>query len=165
MTRQFPFRTFLTIATVMILSTASSVAAQPLPPEGVKSKPEKELSDAEKEIRRAAEQLVNGFDLEILKDDKWTKVKRIEKPLLFFGDSTRGIDRGSLWAWGEKGRPVAVLELFQDTIRRQAWVCSFCKEFDDKEVFAGPRGGPLSGANKPYFNTRIYTKLDSDPMK
>ena len=48
--------------------------------------------------------LTPGF--EVLVGEKWTKVKRIEKPLLYYGDATRENDRGSVWAWGEKGRPV-----------------------------------------------------------
>jgi hypothetical protein len=108
------------IATLTIVSTAWPVAAQGPPPEGAKVKPEKQatLADEEKEARRASEQLVSGIDLEIQSNDKWTKVKRIEKPLLMFGDDTRGYNAGSLWAWGDKGRPVAVFELFYNSITK-----------------------------------------------
>jgi hypothetical protein len=75
--------------------------------------------------RREAEKIVGGIELEMLVNEKWVKVKRIEKPLLSFGDATRSHQRGSLWAWGDKGRPVAVLELFRDSDRKK-WVCSLC---------------------------------------
>ena len=91
MKRQNPFKAFLLIAVFLVGRTALSVAAQEPPPKDAKPKPEKEavLSDEEKETRLAAEQVVGGIELEIFNDDKWTKVKRIEKPLLFFSDATR----------------------------------------------------------------------------
>jgi hypothetical protein len=110
-----PFRALLMIAFLSVTSTALLAASQQPPPNGAKPNPDKELSDEEQGVRRAAEKLVGEIDVEIQSDDKWTKVKRIEKPLLFFGDDTRGHERGSLWAWGDKGRPIGVLELFQNT--------------------------------------------------
>jgi hypothetical protein len=111
---------------LLLASGASWGYPQNPPPDGKKDQPEKETpaTDAEKEIRREAEQVVGAIDLEAFGDDKWSKVKRIEKPLLLFGDSTRDHDRGSLWAWGEKGRPVALLELFQAHNDRTEWVFS-----------------------------------------
>ncbi len=114
MSREVPCKLVLIIA---IAALALPIASQEPPSKDADAKPEKEaaLSDAEKQARRASEQFVNTIELEQFSDDTWTKVKRIEKPLLFFGDDTRGHERGSLWAWGDKGRPVAVLELFQNT--------------------------------------------------
>ncbi len=120
MTRQVRFRISLSIATLWITSTALPVAAQEPPPKGADPKPEKQLSDEEKATRRAAEELVKTIDVEIQYDDKWTKVKRVEKPLLYFSDNTRDHERGSLWAWGDKGRPAAVLELFQN-VGKNRW--------------------------------------------
>jgi hypothetical protein len=45
-----------------------------------------------------------------LKDDK---IARIKQPLLTFGDLARKHENGTLWAWGEKGRPLAFVELFR----------------------------------------------------
>jgi hypothetical protein len=141
MTRQIHCKTFLMIATLAILSTAWPVAAR-APPEGAKPKPEKELSDAEKETRRASEEFVSGIDLEIFSDDKWTKVKRIEKPLLLFGDATRGYDQGSFWAWGDKGRPVTTLELFYQKIGNAGgW--QFCITNMSGGKVRASRGGEL----------------------
>ncbi len=123
------FRTLLMIATLSLASTALPAASQEPPPKGAKPNPDKEeaLSEDEKTTRRAAEQFVNTIELEMLSEYKWAKVKRIEKPLLYFSDDTRGHKRGSVWAWGEKGRPVAVLELFQDSGKQGTiWISSLC---------------------------------------
>jgi hypothetical protein len=83
-------------------------------------------ANADKQSRREAEQVVGGIDLEMLSDDQWTKVERIEKPLLYYSEPTRNNDRGGVWGWGPKGRPVALLELFQDTFNRTRWVFAVC---------------------------------------
>jgi hypothetical protein len=111
------FRTFLMIATLSILSAALSAAAQEPPAKDAKAKPEKEagLSEEVKATRLAEEKLVSRIEVETqTDDDKWTKVKRIEKPLLYFTEDTDIRWVGSLWAWGDQGRPVAVLELYQN---------------------------------------------------
>jgi hypothetical protein len=98
MNRQISCKTFLMMATLSVLSTALPVTSQEPPPKGAKPNPDKEeaLSGDEKATRRAAEQFVNTIELEMLSDDKWAKVKRIEKPLLYFSWSiiARGIALG-----------------------------------------------------------------------
>jgi hypothetical protein len=86
---------------------------------------------ADEDYRRDAEKLVSGIEVELLRGDTWVKIKRVEKPLLYFGDATRGHERGSVWVWGEKGRPVVVLELFRDE-GRKIWVCSLCNSSGGK---------------------------------
>src|SRR5713226_4131162 len=49
--------------------------------------------------RRAAEQLVDTIQIQVRTGDQWSKVKRLEQPLLLFTDDTRQNDRGSVWAW------------------------------------------------------------------
>src|SRR5205814_617015 len=49
--------------------------------------------NAEERIRRISEQLVGGIEMEIRSDNEWTKVERIEKPLLFYTEPTRSNDR------------------------------------------------------------------------
>jgi hypothetical protein len=116
-------------------------------PRGRSQEPPKEKAekaaepDADEIHRRAAEKAISGIDLEVLRDDQWTKVKRIEKPLLYYGDSTRENDRGSVWGWGEQGRPVAVLEIYQNTNARTRWVYTICNTSGGK-VRARRAGGP-----------------------
>ncbi len=92
-----------------------------------KDNPEKgKTSEADEQYRREAEKFVNSIDLEMMVGEKWVKVKRIEKALLYYGDPTRENDRGSMWAWGETGRPVAHVELFQNSNDREKWAFALC---------------------------------------
>jgi hypothetical protein len=121
---------------------AVSPALAQSPPGPAKEKAEKAVKpDTGSEIRRAAEQVVDGIEVEVLSDSQWSRVKRIQKPLLFYGDSTRDNDRGSLWAWGEKGRPVALIELFQNVNERKEWVYTVCNT-SGKRVRASRGGSP-----------------------
>jgi len=115
----------------LILTYLLVVAASAQPPKvPPASKQEKTVQESDlaidKEHRLEAEKLADGIEVEIFNEDKWSKVKRIEKPFLFYGDPTRNNDRGSLWGWGDRGRPVATLELFQDPSDRTKWVYAIC---------------------------------------
>lgn len=126
-TLQTVFKIPLGILAGLVLLTALAAA----PPAGItEEKNDKTVSDAEKnaneQVRREAERVVRQIDLEILKDDKWTKVPRIEDPLLYYSDPTRTNDRGSVWGWGQKGRPVAVLELYRGENLRTKWAFAIC---------------------------------------
>jgi hypothetical protein len=123
MTPRHAVNAFLLLAA---LSLASPVTAKEPPAKDDKPKPEKDISEEEMQARRAAEKLVNGIEVEVFRDDNWVKVNRIEKPLLFFTDDTRGHARGSLWAWGDKGRPVATFELYQNGKNFERWITDFC---------------------------------------
>jgi len=83
----------LMIAALLMASPAPA-DPQKEPPNAKKDKPEKGEPAVDDEYRREAEKLVGGIEVEIKDDDKWSKVKRIEKPLLFYGDPTRDNDRG-----------------------------------------------------------------------
>src|SRR5437588_4174539 len=74
------------------------------------------------EIRKAAERLVDSLELESLQGETWVKAKRIDRPLLLYTDDTRANDRGSVWGWGEKGRSLALFEIFQKVDDRTIWV-------------------------------------------
>ena len=121
--------------TAWALLAAGAASAAPAPEDPPKPTP------AEAVYRREAERLVGGIDLEVLRGDEWSKVKRVETPLLLFGDATRGHDRGSVWAWGETGRPAAVLELWQDSADRDRWYCSLVNTSGGK-VRAARAGTP-----------------------
>jgi hypothetical protein len=82
--------------------------------------------DAPAEVRKAAEQLVDSLEFESLRGEAWVKVKRIDRPLLFYTDPTRGDDRGFLFGWGDKGRPLAVVEMFQNVQNRASWAIDVC---------------------------------------
>jgi hypothetical protein len=123
------------VAGLMIAALPGGFAAPADPPN---KEPEKQ-PEPDEEYRRAAERVVSEIDLEIRTGDQWTKVKRIEKPLLYYGDATRENDRGSVWGWGDVGRPVALLELFQNANDRKNWVYTICNTSGGK--VRAKRGG------------------------
>src|SRR5690348_6261107 len=91
-----PFGVGLLVAAILVPSAAP--ADPPKAPD--------ETKKAEEEHRRAAEKVIGTIEVEIFVGEEWVKAKRVEKPLLYYGDPTRENDRGSVWAWGGKGRPV-----------------------------------------------------------
>jgi hypothetical protein len=143
---QPPVKAFWTIVALLIVSAALAGSQGPSS-EAEKDKrgPDKG-ADAGEPSRREAERVIRGIDLEILSDGKWTEVGRIEKPLLFYTDPTRENDQGSVWGWGRKGRPVALLELFHSTTERTKWVFAICNTSGGK-LRARRAGAPWWGAN------------------
>jgi hypothetical protein len=106
-------------------------------PAGVRA----QTPDAPADVRKAAEQLVDSIQLESLRGETWVKAKRIDRPLLFYTDPTRDDDSGFLWAWGDKGRPLAVAEMFQKTTNRFVWDIHIGNTSGGK-LRAGRRGAP-----------------------
>ena len=49
-------------------------------------------------------------------------IERIENPVLRYTEPVRGPTQGTVWLWGRKGRPVAVLEMIREA-GRQDWFC------------------------------------------
>jgi len=90
--------------------------------------------------------VVRQIDLEVLVNDQWSKVERIEKALLFYGDHTRNNDRGSVWGWGRNGRPLALLELWQSLTDRTRWYFAVCNTSGGK-LRASRAGAPWWGEN------------------
>ena len=131
-------RAALAAGVFLTASVSWPAAAAEDPPKADDAKP---ATAAEEVYRREALKLVGGIDLEVQRDGEWVKVKRLEKPLLLFGDATRGHDRGSVWAWGDTGRPAAVLELWQDSGDRDRWYCSLVNTSGGK-VRAARAGTP-----------------------
>jgi hypothetical protein len=130
------------IVALLIVSTAVGGSPQAPSSEAKRDKTEPAAgTKADEQARQEAEQVFRGIDLEILSDDKWTKVERIEKPLLFYSDPTRNDDRGSVWGWGPKGRPVALLELYQKLDDRTRWVFVICNTSGGK-LRANRTGSP-----------------------
>ena len=135
-------QTCLGMVVLLVVSTVLGSSLSEPPPETKKDKKEPGVEEkAVEQARREAEQMVRGIDLEILSDDKWTKVEQIEKPLLFYEEPTRNNDRGSVWGWGRKGRPVALLELFRGVNYRTMWTFAICNTSGGK-VRARRADGP-----------------------
>jgi hypothetical protein len=149
MTRQTlrpPVGTSLLIAALLLAAATLAGAPPGPPPEGAKKDKAEPGAGTEEETRRQAEQVVRGIEVEIFRDDKWTGVERIEKPLLFYVEPTRNNDRGSVWGWSQKGRPVALIELFQDPDNRTRWAFAICNT-SGRKLRASRAGAPWWGEN------------------
>jgi hypothetical protein len=132
--------TVLVVPFLLGSSTSLGWPQEPAPG-GSKDNADKD-ADKPSALRRAAEELVDTIDLEVLADGKWSKVKRLEKPLLLYTDDTRENDRGSIWAWCDKGRPLALFEMFQRVSDRTIWVVGICNT-SGRKTTGKPDGRPL----------------------
>lgn len=54
--------------------------------------------------------------------DTEEKIGIVEQPLLRHNDPARAHDKGTLWAWGTSGRPVAFAEVWQEVRGRVYWL-------------------------------------------
>jgi hypothetical protein len=135
---RIPFVAGLIVGAFLVVSAVSADPRQQ--PADDRAKAEKgNATEADEQYRRDAARLVDGIAVEVRVGDTWTKVGRVAKPLLYYGDATRENDRGSVWAWGEKGRPAALLELFQSTNDRTKWAFALCNTSGGK--LRASRGG------------------------
>lgn len=50
------------------------------------------------------------------------EIERVENPVLRYTEPVRGPTQGTVWLWGRKGRPVAVLEMIREA-GTQDWFC------------------------------------------
>lgn len=70
--------------------------------------------EAEREKRLAAMQhIADQFHVQVVEDGKPRDVPRLESPILRFNDPAREFHDATLWAWGDKGRPVCLLAIEQ----------------------------------------------------
>jgi hypothetical protein len=118
-------RPLLDVLTIGILVVSAALADLPQEsPQAKKSVPAKGTEvDADDDHHREVERMVSGIEVEALIGGEWIEIKRIEKPLLYHDDPTRAHTRGSLWGWGLTGRPVALLELWQNGPNKAYWNC------------------------------------------
>jgi len=110
----------------LLLISLAGVSAAALPPreppEEKKDKAGKEKEPTiDEEWRKEAEKVASLIELEQLVDENWVKIKRIERPLLYYSEPTESKDKGSVWAWGDKGRPVALVKLCHFVGVRSRW--------------------------------------------
>ncbi len=93
-------------------------------PEEVASTGEKASPAISARIKDAIAHIEN-IEITLANETPPQVLKACEHPLLAFGDPTRGNEAGTLWAWGNGGRPVAMMELFRlsdnDTVWISAW--------------------------------------------
>jgi hypothetical protein len=118
------FLILLAATTILVAATAPAPARHE-PPTAKQDDPQKANEpNVDEERHKEAEKVVSGIELEKLVDGNWTTVRRIEKPLLYYSEPTREHVTGSVWAWGEKGRPVALVKLCQQVGVQSRWKIS-----------------------------------------
>jgi len=97
------------------LLAATLVAAALSISEVLAQNPADEPDEREQTARlRMAEVHVGKIEMRLVAGGREV-VPRIERPLLLYGDSARDNADGTLWAWGTKGRPLALLETYEST--------------------------------------------------
>ena len=52
-------------------------------------------------------------------------LKVSEHPLLSFGDPARDNEAGTLWAWSDGGRPIAMMELYRPSDAEAVWISAW----------------------------------------
>jgi hypothetical protein len=125
MRQAFQNPSYLYLLLITLVGVSGGALSARETPEEKKDKAHKEKEpNVDEEWHKEAEKVVNGIELEKRVNENWVKVKRIEKPLLYYSEPTRNHDRGSVWAWGEKGRPVALVKLCQQVGVRSRWKIS-----------------------------------------
>jgi hypothetical protein len=94
------------------LSLASSLAlCLPLIAQEADDKAAKER--AREERLAAMRQIAERFTVQVTEEDKSRQVPLLEAPILRFNDPAREFHDATLWAWGDKGRPVCLLAIEQ----------------------------------------------------
>lgn len=60
------------------------------------------------------------FQIHYVESEK--EIEPVENPVMRYTEPVRGPTQGTMWVWGRKGRPAAVLEMIREA-GRQDWFC------------------------------------------
>lgn len=104
----------LTIVVCVTSFAASEVRAQ----DGTLPSKADSSSEAAEQIKVAR---ANTALFKIQDDETGENIERVENPVLRYAEQSRGNTRGTVWLWGRKGRPAAVLEMIRN--EGQDWFC------------------------------------------
>jgi len=81
-----------------------------------------DAADEAAATKQRARKLAEQFQVERRSGDEWIAAERVTDPVLSFGDATRNNSNGSVWLWGDKGRPVVVMEVYRMTDKPDDWL-------------------------------------------
>lgn len=107
MKTRFPFGWIIVL---LIAALSSSAAAQQAAPPA---------EDEGESLLALAKEHMGRFEMRRARGDE--EVKLYPRPLLTYGDSARSNKEGTLWAFGDTGRPLALLELYQGNETNTRW--------------------------------------------
>ncbi len=106
--------------TVWIVACVTSLMASGLrAQEGLPTSKQDSAAEAAEQLKIARENLKL---FRIQDAETGAEIERIENPVLRYTEPVRGPTHGTVWLWGRKGRPVAVLEMIREA-ERQDWFC------------------------------------------
>ncbi|HEV3340865.1 MAG TPA: hypothetical protein VG125_10930 [Pirellulales bacterium] len=90
-----------------------------------------------------------------LSDLEGQSIDIIEHPLLAYADPARVNSKGSVWAWGKTGRPLAFLELFRGDEKDTNWVQAVTLTSSRPVKLALPGGGVWQPAEVEFASRAI----------
>lgn len=102
----------LAAALVVVLSGAGSAQEKSKTDATEEADSSDDEAKASREAVKRAEVIVKSIDVQTFQDGAWVDQPMREKPLLILSDPTRFDARGTIWAWGDKGRPAMVNEIY-----------------------------------------------------
>src|SRR5436190_16023641 len=107
---------------------------------------ESDPKQADEEKARVASYLQHMQKCEAhLASDPEAQIEIVDHPVLTFGDSARSNQNGSVWVFGKKGRPAAIIELYKGSQATDRWVHAATLTGAERIVMKTP----LSGQWKP----------------
>ena len=112
---------FLTLTRFYLLIAVISFATAVRSDEN-KSPPEQLTKVPTSKALKIASDHVSVFRVHRSEEDELVPVEMVPHPLLTFGDATQGNEAGTLWAWGTKGRPVAIMEQYRPIENESNWI-------------------------------------------
>ncbi len=66
--------------------------------------------------------LLEPIEMQRLVGEIWVPAALTRQPILRFEELSRDNSTGSVWIWGEAGRPAAIIELYQPAQKPEDWV-------------------------------------------
>lgn len=111
------------ISILLVWLLAAEAPASPPSPSATAPKPGSKAEPTAAERIAVAERHVAEYRAELVSASAGVKtLERIERPLVTFGDPVRQNDNGTLWGWGQSGRPRFFVELYQTDSNRRQWI-------------------------------------------
>lgn len=123
---------------------------------------------AKAERLKLATEHIRGMEFRCVSGSKEEQVEVIDHPLLTYGDAARLNENGTLWAWGRRGRPLAIMEVYQGQNDNRRWVHAVTLTSADLIVATGQPGWrwtPKQPAISPQPVPKIETLAAKESLR